>query len=108
LTNPAFENSGDIPARYRQVAFEVPVDQGTFVCVVGQAGSENISPELSWSNVPLETVSLALVMGDQMSFAYPDMPADAIFTHWVLYNLPPQATGLPEGIASDADLADGA
>ena len=57
----------------------------------------NLSPALSWSNVPPDTQSLALVCVD----------TDADFVHWVIHNIPATATGLPEGVPSDAELEDG-
>lgn len=41
------------------------------------------SPELSWENVPKGTKSLVLIVDD------PDAPKGT-FTHWLLYNIPPQ------------------
>ena len=50
--------------------------------------------------MPAGTQSLVLIVDD------PDAPDPAkpqrVWVHWVLYNLPPDATGLPEGIAEDA------
>jgi len=55
------------------------------------------SPPLNWSGVPGGTESLALIVYD------PDAPDPAApqmtWVHWVLYNLPPAATGLVQGIA---------
>ena len=53
---------------------------------------EDLSPALSWSDVPDGTQSFAIILDD------PDAPR-GVFTHWVLYNLPPGAQGLPEGVA---------
>jgi Raf kinase inhibitor-like YbhB/YbcL family protein len=65
---------------------------------------EDLSPPLSWSGVPEGTKSLVLVLDD------PDAPDPArpqrVFVHWVLYNIPPSAAGLPEGV-SEADLPPG-
>lgn len=56
----------------------------------------DISPPLSWSGIPKETKSLAFIMDD------PDAPDPAApkmtWVHWVLYNIPVNATGLAEGI----------
>jgi Raf kinase inhibitor-like YbhB/YbcL family protein len=61
----------------------------------------NQSPALSWSGVPPGSKSLALIIDD------PDAPDPAapktIWTHWVLYNLPPATKSLPSGI-SDSRL----
>lgn len=81
LTSPAFVASGPIPAR--------------FTCE-----GANVSPPLSWSGLPQGTRSLALIVDD------PDAPDPAAprmtWVHWVLYNLPPSASGLPEGVAVNA------
>ncbi len=49
------------------------------------------SPPLSWSGGPEDTVSYAVLMYD------PDAPKGT-FYHWVIYNIPPNITSLPEGI----------
>jgi Raf kinase inhibitor-like YbhB/YbcL family protein len=51
---------------------------------------KNVSPPLAWTGVPTTTVSLAIIMDD------PDAPAGT-WVHWVLYNLPPDMTGLDQG-----------
>ncbi len=60
---------------------------------------EDISPALSWSGVPADTQSLALIVDD------PDAPDPAApktpWVHWVLYNLPPELCELPEAIDAD-------
>jgi hypothetical protein len=53
---------------------------------------ENISPELSWEGAPPETKSFVLIVHD------PDAPRTNGFTHWMLYNIPPTATEIPENI----------
>jgi Raf kinase inhibitor-like YbhB/YbcL family protein len=59
-----------------------------------------ISPPLSWTGVPAEAQSLALVCSD------PDAPRGT-FTHWVVYNLPPDLTGLPEGVSPEPRMENG-
>jgi Raf kinase inhibitor-like YbhB/YbcL family protein len=58
------------------------------------------SPPLRWSGVPEGAKSLALIVED------PDAPDPAkpqrIYTHWVLYDLPPSTEGLAEGVDSSA------
>lgn len=55
------------------------------------------SPPLAWRDVPGNAKSLALLVVD------PDAPDPAapqrIWTHWVLYDLPPASSGLAEGVA---------
>ena len=78
LTSPAFEPGGAIPAKY-----------------TGDA--EDVSPALSWTDVPEGTRSFALICHD------PDAPlvkpGSYGFVHWVLYGIPGNAAELAEGVA---------
>ena len=53
-----------------------------------------MSPPLAWNGVPQGTKSLALIVDD------PDAPdpkaPKRVWVHWVLYNIPPDASGLAE------------
>ncbi|MEW5988653.1 MAG: YbhB/YbcL family Raf kinase inhibitor-like protein, partial [Chloroflexota bacterium] len=107
LSSPAFAAEGHIPLRHAQQPFEVPFGEGKFVCPGAPAGKENLSPPLEWANVPPEAKSLALVMVDDLHYAYPDAPEGAFFPHWLVYNIPPTASGLPEGVTANPTLPDG-
>ena len=61
----------------------------------------DVSPALSWSDPPPGTKSFALIMDD------PDAPSGT-FTHWVVYDLAPTTRQLPEKLAGNDDLRDGA
>lgn len=50
----------------------------------------NVSPPLSWQGAPEKTRAYALIGED------PDAPG-GIFYHWVIYNIPANVSGLPEG-----------
>jgi len=68
-----------------------------------QAG-EQISPELKWSNVPAGTQSFVVNMLD------PDvsvMRGTETQPHWIVWNIPASATGLPEGMKAGAEQPDG-
>ncbi len=68
-----------------------------------QAG-EQVSPALSWTNVPAGTVSFVLNMRD------PDVARNKTSedqVHWVVWGIPGTATGLPEGVPKGAVLPDG-
>ncbi len=58
------------------------------------------SPALSWQNIPSGTRSLALIVED------PDAPR-GIFTHWIVYDIPPEIVEFPAGIPAGTVLADG-
>jgi Raf kinase inhibitor-like YbhB/YbcL family protein len=51
---------------------------------------QNISPALNWSGAPKGTKSFALSVYD------PDAPTGSGFWHWVIFNIPPDATSLPK------------
>ena len=81
LTSSSFVHGGEIPSRYT-------------------CEGDDISPPLAWSGAPAGTRSLALIVDD------PDAPdpkaPKMVWVHWVLYNIPPSASGLPEAVATDA------
>lgn len=81
LFSPAFEHKGKIPARYTCTA-------------------EDVSPELQWRDAPQGVKSFALIMDD------PDAPAGT-WVHWVIYNIPPDSTSLPEGSGKKDGLNNG-
>ena len=87
LTTTAFEDGGIIPNKYTMAA------EGAAV-----------SPKLAWTNVPDGTVSFALILHD------PDtslMKSTSEVLHWMIFNIPGTARELPEGVAAQAQLADG-
>ncbi|HHW60074.1 MAG TPA: YbhB/YbcL family Raf kinase inhibitor-like protein [Bacteroidales bacterium] len=61
----------------------------------------NVSPQISWENIPEGTKSLALICDD------PDAPMGT-FVHWVLYDIPPMIKELPENILPEKILPSGA
>ena len=79
LTSDAFTNGQSIPAKY-------------------SCQGRNISPALAWNAPPAGTQSLALIVDD------PDAPGGT-WTHWVLFNLPPDLRALPEEYAAPGDSA---
>ena len=62
---------------------------------------DDLSPDLRWSDIPPNTKSFVLICED------PDA-LSGMFTHWILYDLPPTATELPEGVSTEERLANGA
>ena len=48
------------------------------------------SPPVSWSGIPAGTKSLVLILED------PDAPT-GVFTHWLVYNIPPRSGELAQG-----------
>ncbi len=58
----------------------------------------DVSPALEWKGLPAGAKELALICDD------PDAPRKDPWVHWVVYNIPASATGLPEGIGSPAAI----
>ena len=87
IQSPAFDDGGEIPARHT-------------------CEGADVSPPLAWDGVPENTRSLVLIVDD------PDAPDPAAprmtWVHWVLYNLPPEATGVAEGVGKAGVAAPGA
>ncbi len=79
IASSVFENDGKIPSRHT-------------------CEGANVSPALSWRDVPLEAKSLVLIVDD------PDAPDPAAprmtWVHWLLYNLPAADGGLPEAVTA--------
>lgn len=58
----------------------------------------DVSPPLAFAGVPVGAKSLALIMDD------PDAPTPPPWVHWVIWNLPPDLSGLPEGVPDNPIL----
>jgi Raf kinase inhibitor-like YbhB/YbcL family protein len=58
----------------------------------------NVSPPLAWTDLPAGTKELAVVCAD---FGAGNPPP---WVHWIIYKIPPTATGLPEGVPFDASV----
>ena len=71
LASPEFAEQQELPRR--------------FTC-----DGADISPPLTWADVPEEAVELAITCED------PDAPGGT-FTHWTMWGIDPHAGGLPEG-----------
>jgi Raf kinase inhibitor-like YbhB/YbcL family protein len=81
IRSPAFSHGGAIPALHT-------------------CDGKDLSPALEFSGAPQGTKSLALIVHDPDA---PDPKAPKIdWVHWLLYNLPPDCKGLPQGVAETA------
>jgi len=74
--------------------------EGNMIPVKYTCDGEDVSPPLVWSGVPAGTKALALICDD------PDAPVGT-WVHWVLFNLPPDSMGLPEGVPAVKTLENG-
>ena len=76
LESSAFAPMGRIPQKY-------------------SCEGQDTSPPLAWHDVPESAKSLALIVDDPDA---PDPKAPKMtWVHWVVFNLPPVAGGIPEG-----------
>ena len=66
------------------------------------AYGENVSIDLTWADLPEGTQQLALICDDPIVVEIGMM--EQPFVHWVMYNIPASASGLPAGLPSDATL----
>lgn len=82
VLSSAFQAGDTVPARYT-------------------CEGQDLSPPLAWSEPPAGTRSFVLIVDD------PDAPG-GVFTHWVLFNIPPETRQLPEGMSAQAKLPSGA
>ncbi len=77
LSSTAFPHNGEIPRSHT-------------------CDGQDLSPQLSWMGAPAGTRSFALIVDDPDA---PDPKAPKMtWVHWVLYNLPADIAGLPEGV----------
>ncbi|MCD4760498.1 YbhB/YbcL family Raf kinase inhibitor-like protein [bacterium] len=53
----------------------------------------DISPPFTISDVPVEAKSLVLIMDDTDAIK----PAGKVWDHWIVFNIPPDTTEIPEG-----------
>ncbi len=81
VSSNAFRSGGMIPKQYT-------------------CDGRGVSPALAWTGVPENAASVAVTCDD------PDSTGD--FVHWVIFNLPPDVSGVSEGVPPDSRLADGA
>lgn len=97
---PAWSDGAPIPERHGFGKLGEPMEL-----------SDNISPEISWSDAPPATRSFAVIVsdpdvpsvGDDVNVAGREVPADlprVPFFHWVLVDLPVDVTNIAEGAAS--------
>lgn len=86
ITSPAFTHEGEIPAEYT-------------------CDGADTAPALVWSDAPPGTKSFALIVDDPDA---PDPRAPTMtYVHWVLYDIPATATGIPKGGRTPAAARDG-
>jgi phosphatidylethanolamine-binding protein (PEBP) family uncharacterized protein len=71
VTSSSFADGAEIPAKY--------------------TGGQGTSPQLSWSGAPAGTASFVLIMHD-VDVAFPAGGLNSDITHWVVWNIPANAT----------------
>jgi Raf kinase inhibitor-like YbhB/YbcL family protein len=91
MTIAGFPDGGQIPVRFSQAA-------------AGVAPGEGTSPAITWANVPAGTQSFVMNMHDMDVVRNKTTDDQA---HWVVWNIPATATGLPEGVPKGSQRPDG-
>ncbi len=86
LTSTTFQDGKMMPKKVANSKVNAPTNAN---CV-----GDNVSPQLSWSNVPEGTKSFVLLMVD------PEGRGGAGVFHWVAYGIPASVTGFAEGETS--------
>jgi Raf kinase inhibitor-like YbhB/YbcL family protein len=81
ISSPEFKNNENLPAKFT-------------------GDGQNISPALNWECTLPGTKSFTVIMDD------PDAPS-GLFTHWIIFNIPPERRGLPEAVPNQLKLEDG-
>jgi len=98
------------PGRVQPPAFAMmstSMADGSFLAVkyTCTAGPAAVSPDLHWMNAPRDTASFVLIVHDMEP--RPRKALDDIL-HWMVWNIPPTATQIPEAVPSNAQqLPDG-
>ena len=91
MTIEGFSDGGQIPVKFSQAA-------------PGAAPGEGTSPAITWMNAPAGTQSFVLNMHDMEVVRNKTTDDQA---HWVVWNIPATAKGIPEGAPKGAKLPDG-
>ena len=86
ITSPAFDPGGEIPAQYANV---------------GAPGGRNVSVPYSWDSPPQGTKSYALALVDHAPVAHE-------WVHWLVADIPSDATSLPAGASGTSAMPGGA
>jgi len=73
-------------------------DEGDTIPKDYTCDGKDISPPLNWSGVPDSTQSFVLISDD------PDAPVGT-WVHWVLFDIPADLSGLPEGVPKSPSVA---
>lgn len=85
-------------------AFSLNVDSlapGSVLPDINSCKGASESPAVSWDGIPAATKSLVLILED------PDAPSGT-FTHWIVYNIPPDSYSIPAGQTARKVLENGA
>jgi hypothetical protein len=81
LRSTAFQNGEMIPSQYT-------------------CDGDDVSPPMTWLGVPAEAESLVLILEDIDS-------VKGVWSHWVVYDVPPGVNALPEGVRPSRSLSRG-
>jgi len=75
-------------------------DEGNIIPEKYTCDDVNTSPQLRWDTLPERTISFAILCED------PDAPMGT-WTHWIIFNIPPNIMELQSGIRKEEKLENG-
>jgi hypothetical protein len=112
VTSPVFSRIRRIPKQHTCPGITTKAGQSFATNYEEGVTFENTSPPLEWTGVPDGTVSIALVMdSDQIAEVRDTTPGQAAesapdnaWSHWVIWNIPADSTGLAEAVASTTEV----
>ena len=113
VTSPVFSRIRRIPTTHACSGRGTKTGQTYVQDFTKKTTYDNTSPPLEWTGIPEGTVSIVVIMDSDQVLAkrvLDPLPGQQVggekLTHWLIWNIPADATGLPEGVATTTNVGD--